>query len=121
MKRRKIGLTFVGLAFIFLIIPAGLYINNIGWNNLKLIYELNKNERSILQMETEGEYLTKATNQAEILKEKMKSLGWTFVGQEGSGYFFEKKGQESIITAKQIWNRHYVVYKVKDNIVDLSH
>ncbi|SDS49128.1 hypothetical protein SAMN05444162_1586 [Paenibacillaceae bacterium GAS479] len=118
--KEKVALTLVGLAFIFLLIPAGLYINNIGWKNIKLIYELNNNDRSIFRMETEGEYLTKANNQAEILKEKMKSLGWNFVGQEGSGYFFEKKGQESIITTKQIWNRHYVVYKVKDNIVDLS-
>lgn len=40
--------------------------------------------------------------------------------QEGAGYFFEQDGQTTIVTAKQIWNRHYIVYKITDHVVDLS-
>lgn len=113
------GLSVGGLILIFLII-AGLFINHYGFNNIKRMYELNKTDRSILQMETAGEYVAKANNQNELLKAKMKDKGWTFVQQEGAGYFFEKNGQETIITARQIWNRYYVVYKVADDVVDLS-
>ncbi|QJC53601.1 hypothetical protein HGI30_20070 [Paenibacillus albicereus] len=108
------GLLIIGF------IAAGLYINTIGLNNVKLMYELNNNKGAILKMESEGEYLTKANHKSEKLKNKMNSEGWTFVNQEGAGYFFEKNGQEIIITTRQIWNRHFVVYKVTDNVLDLS-
>ncbi|MCR2807121.1 hypothetical protein [Paenibacillus soyae] len=112
-------ISFVSVLLVCLI-AAAIYINNIGYSNVKLMYELSKNSNVILKMETEGEYLTKANRHREVLKEKMKKEGWTFLHQEGAGYFFEKNGKETIITARQIWNRHYVVYKVTDRVVDLS-
>ena len=119
-KHWKIAVTsFVAFLLVCLIV-VGIYINNIGYSNVKRMYELNKNSNVILKLETEGEYLTKANRQNEILKEEMKKEGWTFLNQEGAGYFFEKNGKKTIITARQIWNRHYVVYKVTDNTVDLS-
>lgn len=69
-------------------------------------------------MEAKGEYVTKAYNHRDRLKDRMRKEGWTYVGQEGAGYFFEKNGHQTIITAKQIWNRNYIVFKVKDDAVD---
>lgn len=116
----KVTVVIIASLLIISLIVAGLYIKNIGLNNVKLMYELNNDKGAILKMESEGEYLTRANNQNETLKNKMKREGWTFVNQEGSGYFFEKNGQEIIITARQIWNRNYVVYKVTHDVLDLS-
>ncbi|RIX51729.1 type II toxin-antitoxin system HicA family toxin [Paenibacillus nanensis] len=105
---------------LFCLLLAGLYVHNMGLNNIKLMYELHRNNHSILRMETEGQYVTKTSYKNERLLEKMKEEGWTFVGQEGSGYFFERNGQKTIVTAKQIWNRHYIMYQVTDHAVDLT-
>lgn len=121
MRKYLKAIVIVATGFIFIcLIIAGLYIKNIGFNNIKLMYELNKADQSILQMEEEGAYVTKASNRNDRLKEKMKKEGWTYVTQEGSGYFFEKSGQKAIITARQIWNRHYVMFRVKDHVVNLA-
>jgi len=119
-KKWKIILsTVAAVCFVFIVI-AGLYINAIGWNNIKLMVELNKHPQAILAMETEGDYLAKTKHYRELLTERMKSEGWTFLQQEGSGYFFEKNGEQAIITARQVWSRHQVVLRVNNNVVDLS-
>ncbi|SFA75285.1 hypothetical protein SAMN05216312_101288 [Cohnella sp. OV330] len=107
---------------ILLLLFAGLIINYVGYKNVKLIWLLNTSDQSIVRMEAEGEYLTKVKNGngQELLKERMKSEGWTFEFQEGSGYYFKKANQEALVTTRQIWNRHYIVYDVNDNVVDLS-
>jgi len=107
---------------ILLLLFAGLFVNYVGYKNVKLIWLLNTSDRSIVRMEAEGEYLTKVKNGngQELLKERMKREGWTFDFQEGSGYFFKKDNQEAIVTTKQIWNRHYIVYRVNHNVVDIS-
>lgn len=50
----------------------------------------------------------------------MSSEGWNFVEQEGSGYFFEKYDQRTIVTATQIWGGDYIRYRVAEQAVDLA-
>lgn len=120
IKKWKIILSSVaGICFVCIVI-AGLYINAIGLNNVKLMFELNKHPHTIVKMETDGVYLAKTNHHRELLQQKMTTAGWTFLQQEGSGYFFEKNGEQAIITARQIWNRHYITLKVTNNAVDLS-
>lgn len=119
MRKRVKAVAFGVVGFMILII-TGLYIHHIGWANLKLMHELHMTKQSILPMEAEGEYVTKFNGHRERLKERMKKEGWTYMDQEGAGYFFEQDGQTTIVTAKQIWNRHYIVYKITDHVVDLS-
>jgi len=116
----KIIIPSIAAICLVVMVIAGLYINAIGWNNVKLMIELNKHPQAIVAMEAEGEYLAKNKHHRELLKEKMKNEGWTFIQQEGSGYFFEKNGEQAIITARQIWNRHHIVLSVNNNVVDLS-
>ncbi|MDG0792231.1 hypothetical protein OMP38_16180 [Cohnella ginsengisoli] len=82
---------------IFLLLIAGLFINDVGYTNVKLIWLLNTSDQSIVRMEAEGEYLTKVKNGngRELLIERMESEGWTFDRQEGSGYFFKKSQSRS--------------------------
>lgn len=47
----------------------------------------------------------------EHIKNMIRGKGWTFVEQEGSGYFFEKDGQKLIVTT-EMWTRKYVLAKV---------
>ncbi|GBG05697.1 hypothetical protein PAT3040_00181 [Paenibacillus agaridevorans] len=71
-------------------------------------------------MNGDGEFVSKAKGHRELLKEKMHEEGWIYAGQEGSGYFFEKDGETTIVTATQIWNRHYIMYRVVNRKIDLA-
>lgn len=105
---------------LMLTVIVGLFIHQLGYENLKRMYTLNTGQQSIIPMDVEGEYVGKSESNTELLKERMNREGWTFTHQEGAGYFFEKDGQEKVVTIKKLWNRHYVLYDVEDNVVDLS-
>lgn len=105
---------------LMLAVIVGLYTHQLGYENLKRMYTLSTGQQSIIPMEAEGEYVGKSDRNTELLKERMSKEGWAFTHQEGAGYFFEKDGQEKVVTITKLWNRHYVLYDVEDNVVDLS-
>ena len=61
-------------------------------------------------------YGAKADQGREIdsLLSAMKKDGWSFVQQEGAGYFFEQ-GSEKIVITSQTWSNHHVFFKVPDS------
>jgi hypothetical protein len=123
LKSWKIVLfSFTG-TIVFLVILAAVYINNIGYNNVKQMYLLQTTGLSIVQIEsvTKGyeRYLTKAKQPHELLQIRMKKEGWTYIKQEGAGCFFEKDGQQEIVTIKK-WNHFYVVYDLKNEVANLA-
>ena len=58
-------------------------------------------------------YGTKADqgNEIERLVSDMKKDGWSFLHQEGSGYFFEQ-GNEQIVITSETWSNQYVLFKI---------
>lgn len=123
MNARKLALlSIIGVILIVLVVIA-LYINSIGLSNLKLMYTLKTTDKSIVRMEEDsggsGYYLTKINPPTEMIKERMKNGGWTYVEQNGAGYFFEKDNQRVVVTTK-IWNRNFVKITVENNVVNIA-
>lgn len=83
------------------------------------MYTLSTTDKLIVPMNGKGHYLAKENRSDELLKERVSSEGWTYVKQEGAGYFFEKGNEETIVTVQQ-WNHKYVIYQVKDNVVNIA-
>ncbi|MFT9847746.1 hypothetical protein [Aneurinibacillus sp. REN35] len=50
----------------------------------------------------------------EVIKELAMQNGWSFKQKEGSGLFFEKQG-ENLIVSTQMWTGNYVLVKIPDN------
>ncbi|MGE7825044.1 hypothetical protein [Paenibacillus sp. NPDC093718] len=118
-KKWKIILfSFIGV-IILLVILGATYINNVCYNNVKLMYKLNTTDVSIVQMEEEGHYLALRMNGNQLLKDRMEREGWQFKQQEGAAFFFTKDNQETVIST-EIWNSNYVLYRVDDNVVNLA-
>ena len=118
-KKWKIILfSFIGVN-ILLVILGATYINNVGYNNVKLMYKLNTTEVSIVQMDEEGQYLGLRMNSNQILKDRMEREGWQFKQQEGAAFFFKKDNKEAIIST-EIWNSNYVLYRVDNNVVNIA-
>ena len=119
----KIALfSFAGI-IVFLVMMAAVYINNVGYNNVKQIYLLQTTGLSIVQIESDAKgherYLTKAKQPTKLLKTHMRKAWWTYIKQEGAGYFFEQDGQQEIVTMKK-WNHFYVVYDLKNEAANLA-
>lgn len=104
--------TTVG-ALLGIIMLSALYLQYIGLDNVKTVYALHTSDRSVVEMNEEGKFLTRLTGTAaqELLVSYMQQEGWTYTGQEGSGYFFAKDEEKAIITAT-IWRRGYTMYSV---------
>lgn len=101
------------------VIFAAAYINNIGFHKIKLMYTLGTTDKRIVLMDGKGNYLAEDRSVGRLLKERMSSNGWTYVRQEGANYFFEKENESTIVTVQQ-WNHNYVIYHVKDNVVNIA-
>ncbi|USB33606.1 type II toxin-antitoxin system HicA family toxin [Paenibacillus sp. YPG26] len=110
--------SMIGVVVLVVLLGA-TYINNVGYNNLKLMYKLNTTDVSIIQMEDKGQFLGLNENSNELVKDRMEREGWQFRQQEGSGFFFKKDNKETIVTTK-IWNGNYVIYYVDDNTVNIA-
>ncbi|MFE4711202.1 hypothetical protein ACFRAM_10030 [Paenibacillus sp. NPDC056722] len=114
--------SFIGI-IVLLVIAAAVYIHNIGYNNVKQMYRLQTTGLSIVQIESDARgyvrYLTKVEQPQELLKARMKKEGWTYISQEGAGYFFEKDGQQEIVTMKK-WNHFYMIYDLKLKVANLA-
>jgi len=54
-------------------------------------------------------------SEASRLKLLLQKAGWSFLEQEGAGYFFEKD-QKRIVITSQMWSRDFVLYKVSSEI-----
>jgi hypothetical protein len=118
MKRSHLG----GI-IVFVVLIAALYIHNVGYSNVQAMYQLETTGKAIVKMasgltENHERYLTKE-KQPQLLRERMEQKGWTFIQQNGAGYFFEKGGKQIIITAKR-WNHFYVVYDLERGLVNLA-
>ncbi|MFS0868805.1 hypothetical protein [Paenibacillus xylanilyticus] len=117
-KWRIILFSFIGVITLLVILGA-TYINNVGYNNVKLMYMLNTTNVSIVQMDEEGQYLGLKLNSNQTLKDRMEREGWKFEQQEGAAFFFTKENKEAVVST-EIWNRNYVLYRVDNNVVNIA-
>jgi len=48
----------------------------------------------------------------EDIQQMMANEGWAFLEKEGSGLFFEKNGERSIVTT-EMWTKQYVLVQIQ--------
>lgn len=123
-KKWKVILFSIIGASVLLAVLGALYVNNIGYNNVKHMYLLESTGKSVMRIDSDTpnreRYLTKEEGDPqELLKSRMEQEGWVYSQQEGSGYFFKKDGREEIVTMQQ-WNHFYIVYSLNAGIANLE-
>ncbi|MFJ7730316.1 hypothetical protein ACIQXF_00345 [Lysinibacillus sp. NPDC097231] len=108
------------IAFVFhhkLYYPS-LPIENI--SKKEVVEKINNSDKQIVKLTNENSrewYITSERNQSEvdeIIKKMVSQNGWTFVQKEGSGLFFEKQGEQLIITTQK-WTGNYLLIKIPSN------
>ncbi|WP_405114268.1 hypothetical protein MHH28_09540 [Paenibacillus sp. FSL K6-1217] len=122
-KWKIIIFSFIGASMLVVVLGA-LYVNNIGFNNVKHMYRLESTGKSVIRMDSDipglERFLTKEKGDPqELLKSRMEREDWVYSQQEGSGYFFEKDGREEIVTTQQ-WNHFYIIYSLNAGVANLE-
>ncbi|MFF0830639.1 hypothetical protein ACFYU8_27715 [Brevibacillus sp. NPDC003359] len=53
---------------------------------------------------------------ADAVKRAVTEKGWTFIQQEGAGYFFER-GKEQMVITSQMWTGNYVLFRIPAGVL----
>jgi len=91
-------------------------------DDLKHIYQLHASGHRILLIEENSlaqKYISREDRPADLVKERMSQLGWTFLQQNGAGYFFAKDQMSAIVTIKK-WNHNYYLITVPLHVESIS-
>lgn len=111
---------FLSGAFVFynkLYLPP-LPIENI--SKKTVIEKINDSEKRMVKLSNENGqewYVIKGGNISaadEMIKEMLDQNGWIFKQKEGNGLFFERHG-ENLIVSTQMWTGDYVLVKIPAN------
>ncbi|MDD2730992.1 MAG: hypothetical protein PHW33_02605 [Candidatus Portnoybacteria bacterium] len=86
------------------------------WPQIKGIAQLSfSNARMVKLSGAAGKYMTKSKNGQEIVKEFMKSKGYEFTEQMGSGYFFKSDTGTSAVVTHRYYSRFYSLWSITEN------
>ena len=110
----------ITIALIVVLVGAFGFYNKLYYPSLpietiskkEVIEKLNHSDQKLIKLTSEkGEewYIVNERNQSnvdEIIIEMMNEKDWVFKEKEGSGLFFEKQGEELIVTTEK-WTSNY--------------
>lgn len=110
----------ITIALIVLLVGAFVFYNKLYYPPLpietvskkEVIEKLNHSDQKLIKLTSEkGKewYIVNERNQSnvdEIIIEMMNEKDWVFKEKEGSGLFFEKQGEELIVTTEK-WTSNY--------------
>ncbi|MGE7689718.1 hypothetical protein ACQKMI_10925 [Lysinibacillus sp. NPDC097214] len=100
-----------------------LYLPPLPIENLSkktVIEKINDSETQMVNLSNENGqawYVIKGGNISaadEMIKDMLNQNGWIFKQKEGNGLFFERHG-ENLIVSTQMWTGYYVLVKIPAN------
>lgn len=101
------------------------FIQNVGVPQVRMMQTLNSTNLDIGALGTDeqghGLFLTRNNLQrtTQLFQDRMSQQGWTYTGQEGSGYFF-KKGRQTAVVTTRIMHRKFIQIQVQHNVVNIA-
>ncbi|MFB2515034.1 hypothetical protein [Lysinibacillus sp. OTC-L20] len=120
----------IGLLIVALFVVSGVFIdsNKLLYPSLPIdsltpkeaIQKLNASPVDLVALSNDKKatwYLTAISARGiqkvdEDIQQIMANEGWAFLEKEGSGLFFEKNGERSIVTT-EMWTKQYVLVQIQ--------
>ncbi|MDX1807194.1 MAG: hypothetical protein R3267_09235 [Paenisporosarcina sp.] len=119
MKKWIAAFVAIGLIGFYMVLSTKFHYPELPFSN-KTKYEVahlaNTSTLPLSKITQEDGYIWFVTDDSkdiaeESLKKRLKKLGWEFIKQEESGYFFEKNGEKVRIESKE-WTNHYLLFQL---------
>lgn len=76
-----------------------------------LVYVANSNDQDIYIIRTDS-----STSVSKIIEQVANEHNWTFIEQLGSGYIFEREGEQSIVTT-EMWSKKFQLVKIRADML----
>ncbi|NCB20347.1 MAG: hypothetical protein EOM88_00270 [Clostridia bacterium] len=120
INRNKI-LGFFGVLIAIFILVVLLYKPVIfqegnPWPQIKGIMQLKFGDADIVKLSgSDNKFMTESKNGTTI-HDFMKTKGYEFTGQMGSGYFFKSATGQTAVATHRYYSRHYSLWNITENI-----
>jgi len=104
--------------WVYMYLPVILQEGN-PWPEIKGMVQLKFNGKDIIQLSgSDNKFMTESKN-GTMIHDFMKTRGYEFTGQMGSGYFFESRAGQKAIATHKYYSRHYSLWTITENDNDL--
>ncbi len=120
IKRNKI-LVFLGaliavFALVILLYRPVIFQEGNPWPQIKGIMQLKFGDADIVKLSgSDNKFMTESKNGTTI-HDFMKTKGYEFTGQMGSGYFFKSATGQTAVATHRYYSRHYSLWNITENI-----
>jgi len=90
------------------------------WPEIKGIAQLKFDDSDIVKLSgSDNKFMTESKN-GTMIHDFMKTKGYEFTEQMGSGYFFESATGQTAVAVHRYYSRHYSLWKITENINNLD-
>jgi hypothetical protein len=123
-KNKKILLlvsTVILIAGVFLSLYSSIIFQEGNpWPQIKGIIQLNFGNEELVKLDiTENKYITKS-DKFEVIRSFMKSNGYDFTEQMGSGYLFKSDDGVNAVVVHRYYSRYYSLWSITENLVNIN-
>jgi hypothetical protein len=85
------------------------------WPEIKGIVQLKFGGKDIVQLSgSDNRFMTESKN-GTVIHDFMKTKGYEFTGQMGSGYFFKSSTGQSAVATHKYYSRYYSLWTITEN------
>lgn len=118
MKNKTIIIAIISFAMgalIYHLFTPVIFQEGNPWPEIKGIAQLIFSNAAIIKLsDSDNKYLTKSKGSWETVDRFLKSKGYEFTDQMGSGYFY-KSPDSNIVMARRQYSRFYVIWVIVEN------
>jgi hypothetical protein len=85
------------------------------WPEIKGIVQLKFGDNDIVKLSgSDNKFMTESKN-GTMIHDFMKTKGYEFTEQMGSGYFFESATGQTAVAVHRYYSRHYSLWNITEN------
>lgn len=112
-------LAVLAIGFLALMYLPIIFQEGNPWPEIKGIFQLKFGDKDIVQLSgSDNKFMTESKNVTAIY-DFMKTNGYEFTEQMGSGYFFKSQTRQSAIATHRYYSRYYSLWTIMENKVKL--
>ncbi len=109
------SLTILAIGLLALIYLPVIFQEGNPWPEIKGIFQLKFGNREIVQLSVSDNIFMTENKNGTAIYDFMKSKGYEFTEQMGSGYFFESHSGQSVIATRRNYSRYYSLWNIMEN------
>jgi hypothetical protein len=123
-KKNKIfvffGLLVIIFAIVVLLYRPVIFQEGNPWPEIKGIVQLKFGDSDIVKLSgSDNKFMTESKN-GTMIHDFMKTKGYEFIEQMGSGYFFKSATGQTAVATHKYYSRRYSLWNITENIDNIK-